>query len=89
MPLTGWDCVTVPGCVSAWVALSKRFGRLPFRDLFQSAIHYAEDGFLVSPETSKLWQAALPRLQNFPDFVKTFCPKGRAPFPGNYFNAHN
>ena len=29
MPTHGWDAVTVPGCVSAWVALSDRFGKLP------------------------------------------------------------
>src|ERR1051325_3562400 len=27
MPDTGWDSVTVPGAVSAWVALSERFGK--------------------------------------------------------------
>jgi len=32
MPLHGWDAATVPGCVSAWVALSQRFVRLPFAD---------------------------------------------------------
>lgn len=30
MPLLGWDSVTVPGAVSGWVALSERFGALPF-----------------------------------------------------------
>ena len=30
MPVHGWDAVTVPGCVSAWVALSQRYGKLPF-----------------------------------------------------------
>ena len=30
VPKRGWDPVTVPGAVSAWVALSKRFGKLPF-----------------------------------------------------------
>ena len=30
MPKYGWDSVTVPGAVSAWVALSERFGQLPF-----------------------------------------------------------
>ena len=29
-PKRGWDAVTVPGAVSAWVALSRRFGKLPF-----------------------------------------------------------
>ena len=35
MPTLGWDAVTVPGCVSAWVALSKRYGKLPFEALFE------------------------------------------------------
>ena len=35
MPSLGWDSVTVPGAVSAWVALSKRYGKLPFADLFE------------------------------------------------------
>ena len=35
MPTGGWDVVTVPGCVLAWRALSQRFGRLPFADLFE------------------------------------------------------
>ena len=30
MPVVGWESVTVPGAVSAWVALSERFGKLPF-----------------------------------------------------------
>src|ERR1700752_1373703 len=38
MPTTGWDSVTVPGAVSAWVLLSQRFGKLPFADLFEFAI---------------------------------------------------
>jgi gamma-glutamyltranspeptidase/glutathione hydrolase len=47
MPAMGWGSVTVPGAVSAWVALSRRFGILPFRDLFQPAIEYAERGYQI------------------------------------------
>jgi len=28
MPTRSWDAVTVPGAVSAWMALSERFGKL-------------------------------------------------------------
>src|SRR5438132_12369549 len=28
MPTQGWDSVTVPGAVSSWIALSKRYGKL-------------------------------------------------------------
>ena len=37
-PKRGWDSVTVPGAVSAWAALSERFGKLPFADLLAPAI---------------------------------------------------
>src|SRR5512140_2335082 len=32
MPQLGWDAVTVPGAVDAWISLSRRFGKLPFSD---------------------------------------------------------
>ena len=38
MPERGWKSVTVPGAVAAWVALSRRFGKLAFADLFAPAI---------------------------------------------------
>ena len=56
MPEHGWDSVTVPGAVSGWVALSNRYGKLPFAALFESAIHYAEEGFLVGPKSAFYWQ---------------------------------
>src|SRR5882724_554615 len=41
IPQRGWDTVTIPGAVSGWAALSQRFGKLPFADLFTPAIRYA------------------------------------------------
>ena len=58
MPKLGWDAVTVPGAVSAWVELSSRFGKLPFKNLFEDAIHYASAGFMVGPKTQSLWKDA-------------------------------
>src|SRR5690349_17908452 len=85
MPIMGWDCVTVPGAVSAWVALSKRFGRLPFAELFEPAIAYAEHGFLVSPTVARQWQNQGPNLIAQPGFADAFMPGGRAPFAGELF----
>ncbi len=85
MPTVGWDPVTVPGAVSAWVALSERFGRLPFSDLFAAASHYARDGFLVSPITAMAWDGAPQRYAAYPSFAATFAPNGRAPYPGELF----
>ena len=89
MPLRGWGSVTVPGCVSAWVALSERFGKLPFARLFEAGIGYARDGFLVSPITAGAWSDAPEIFQatddaEFADFAP-FLPGGRAPQPGQLF----
>ena len=40
MPQAGIHSVTVPGCVDGWEKLHKRFGKLPWADLFQPAIYY-------------------------------------------------
>ena len=41
-PKRGMDAVTVPGAVASWVAMSERFGKLPFADLMEPAIEIAE-----------------------------------------------
>ena len=87
MPTRGWDAVTVPGAVSAWAALSSRFGKLPFADLFEPAIRYATDGYLVSPTIARLWAKQVPDLKDVPGFAEHFMPRGRAPGPGEKFTA--
>lgn len=85
MPFRGWESVTVPGAVSAWVALSVKFGKLPFADLFAPAIGYAENGFLVTPIIAELWRRAAEALGDQPGFAETFLPGGRAPKAGERF----
>ncbi|MFG1225919.1 gamma-glutamyltransferase family protein [Xanthobacter wiegelii] len=86
LPQRGWDAVTVPGAVASWVALSERFGKLPFADLMEPAIAIAERGFLVSTNVQHKWAAAatLPQLTSQPGFREVFLPKGRAPFVGEH-----
>jgi len=85
MPARGWDSVTVPGAVSAWVTLSERFGRLRFSELFAPAIGYAVDGFLVSPVIANSWQRAAEVLKDQPGFAEAFMREGRAPVVGETF----
>ena len=85
MPLEGWDTVTVPGAVSTWVALSKKFGKLPFEKLFLPAIRYAKNGFYVSPITAEVWKSAVEQYRNYPEFGKSFLPNGSAPKAGEKF----
>jgi gamma-glutamyltranspeptidase/glutathione hydrolase len=86
MPELGWEAVTVPGAVDAWSNLSRRFGILPFADLFEPAIHYAHDGFAVSPITAGRWSEAVERYKDFPDFGRVFLPGGRAPQTAERFH---
>ena len=85
MPQRGWDSVTVPGAVAAWVELSRKYGKLPFADLFEPAIKYAAEGFMVSPTIARLWDNQLPELKSLPGYAEAFMPKGRAPHAGESF----
>lgn len=81
-PSRGWDPVTVPGAVDAWVQCSRRFGRMPFTELFDAAIAYAEDGFAVGPVTAAAWARATTALGEFPAWADTFLWDGRPPTTG-------
>ena len=84
-PMRGWDSVTVPGAVASWVALSERFGKLPFADLLEPAIEVAERGYAVPVVVQQKWLAATPLLREQPGFAQTFLPHGRAPQVGERF----
>jgi len=85
IPLRGWDSVTTPGAVAGWMALSRRFGKLPFADLLAPAIELAERGYGVGPITADKWVRAVPLLNDQPGFADTFMPRGRAPEVGERF----
>ena len=84
-PVRGWDSVTVPGAVAGWMALSQRFGKLPFADLMEPAVDMAERGYAVTPVVHQKWVAAVPLLEKLPGFAQAFMPHGRAPRVGELF----
>ena len=73
-PKRGWDSVTVPGAVSAWTALSSRFGKLPFADLMAPAIEVAERGYAVPVIVQQKWAnaGALPEITEQAGFAQAF-----------------
>jgi len=83
MPRFGWFPVTVPGAVAGWVALWKRFGRLPFAELLQPAITYAAEDYPLTPVLAANWQAACRvyagKGEEFAEWFRVFAPNGRAP----------
>ncbi len=88
-PKRGFDSVTVPGAVASWVALSERFGKLPFADLLEPAIDVGERGYLIPVVVQQKWAAATPELQSQPGFAQSFLPWGRAPEVGELFQFKN
>ena len=85
MPKRGPDTVTVPGAVSAWVQLNKRFGNMPLADVLAPAIQIAERGYRVPVVVQQKWAAATPELGGMPGFAQAFLPWGRAPQVGEMF----
>ncbi len=85
IPQRSWEAVTIPGAVSGWVALSERYGKLPFADLFAPAIRYARDGYLVSPIIAGKWALAATIMPKDLGFAEHFLPRGRAPYVGEKF----
>jgi gamma-glutamyltranspeptidase/glutathione hydrolase len=85
MPEAGIDTVTVPGAVSGWNALHQRFGRLPWHDLFDSAIFYADHGFPVAEIVHGYWAQATDSFAHDPEGQRVFLPHGKAPEVGQVF----
>jgi gamma-glutamyltranspeptidase/glutathione hydrolase len=93
VPPIGWLSVTVPGAPAAWRDLHARFGRLPFPDLLEPAIRYAEHGFPVAPWTADLWAratkayAAALKGAEYRDWFPTFAPGGAPPPAGGIWRS--
>lgn len=93
MPLIGPLTVTVPGAVSAWGALSSRFGRLPFIELLKPAISVARAGFPIAPTLSQVWASAATGFKDtlegpaYVPWFDTFAPDGRPPKVGELWRA--
>ncbi|TWI47979.1 gamma-glutamyltranspeptidase/glutathione hydrolase [Pseudomonas duriflava] len=82
IPERGWGAVTVPGAVSAWVALSEHYGKLPLTTIAAPAIRYASEGYQVTPIIAELWRRGAQLLKNQPGFAECFLATGAAPKAG-------
>ena len=89
IPSVGWLPVTVPGAVSTWSTLHERFGELPFEALFESAIHYAKNGFLLSPQTAFGFDRGIKRYASCEAWKKTFLVDGKVPTAGTLIKLPN
>ncbi|NWK96729.1 gamma-glutamyltransferase [Sphingobium lactosutens] len=73
----GGYSVGVPGNLRlAWDA-HKKWGKLPWADLFQPAIRYAQDGFEVRERLDTAMRAVAPIWADFPEIQKYFWIDGK------------
>jgi gamma-glutamyltranspeptidase/glutathione hydrolase len=85
MPGTGIQSVTVPGAVEGWAKLHQKFGKLPWKDVFQPAIYFAEHGYPVTEMIGAAWASQREKLAKDANAARVFLPGGQAPKPGQMF----
>ena len=83
MPDRSVHAVTVPGAARGWEDLLKRHGTMTLADVLMDAIHYAEDGYAVSPVFGAAWSLKRMEsfLQNSPN-TEDYLPNGVSPQVG-------
>ena len=82
IPDAGWRASTVPGMVDGWQAAHRRWGKLPWNELFEAAIHYSNDGFVVSPSLQMRFTMGAEKFRQFPETARIFLAEGRPPEAG-------
>lgn len=82
IPSSGWLAATVPGLVDAWWVALQRFGSVPFAELLQDAVHYAERGFPLTARQARQNREMAPVGMPFPETRNVFFPGGKIPEAG-------
>jgi len=79
VPGNGVNAATVPGAVSGYDALLKRFGTLGFKETFARAARLAEEGWGLAERRHSDLKNATNGLRNDPDSKDTFLADGQTP----------
>ncbi|HLI11629.1 MAG TPA: gamma-glutamyltransferase family protein [Alphaproteobacteria bacterium] len=74
--------VTIPGAVEAWHRLSTDHGALPFSELLEPAIAYAEAGVPVQARVALDIELYQEKIRSDPALSELFLHSGRVPPPG-------
>jgi gamma-glutamyltranspeptidase / glutathione hydrolase len=75
--------VTIPGAVDAWCALHARFASMPLDRILAPAVHFARDGYVVTPRVAFDWRRNAAKLARDPDAAAQYLPGGNAPAAGD------
>jgi gamma-glutamyltranspeptidase len=68
--------LTVPGVVDAWRLAHERHGKLPWKELFADAIHYARNGMAISRSLADWLVTDESILNNNAEMARVFLPEG-------------
>ena len=85
IPAYGALPVTVPGAVAGWSALHEKFGKLPFENLFNNAIDYANNGFPVTELIAYYLERSSSVFKDYENFSSVWMPSGATPKKGEIF----
>lgn len=92
IPRYGAVTVSVPGAVDAWWMLHQRYGKLPWKALFEPAIAMASEGTIVPNIIAGFFDfhiadlhAQASSIEETNNAFATFSPGGRAPRAGEVF----
>ena len=85
IPAYGALPVTVPGAVAGWSALHDKFGKLPFKNLFNNAIDYANNGFPVTELIAYYLERSSSVFKDYENFSSVWMPSGTTPKKGEIF----
>ena len=84
--------VSVPGAVDAWWSLHQRYGKLPWKDLFQPAIRHAEEGAPIIQNVGFYVEGSLRNftkpgagLEEVDNFRSVWATNGKTPREGEIF----
>jgi gamma-glutamyltranspeptidase/glutathione hydrolase len=85
METIGPRAPVVPGLVRAWEAMHRRFGKLPWKSLFDDAVDYAESGFPVSHVLADRLTEYHKKLSADPGCAALYLPRGKPLADGDLF----
>jgi gamma-glutamyltranspeptidase / glutathione hydrolase len=79
------DAITIPGAVAAWSLLHKEHGHMPWKEVFEPAIHYAKSGVYVHERVATDWSKNIEKLSNDKDTARLFLNNGKSFQPTDNF----
>ena len=85
IPIRGPLAWSVPGCVSGWDELQKRFGSRKLGELLQPAIETANEGFGVTEVIAGSWRGSVKLLRKYRHSAETYLINDKAPRFGQQY----